>query len=193
MDAYFTCCHTPLASTPCTKGCDGINGVRHCGILHHKNAAYLFRLLEGDDTLLDIKEKVKKSKSASGLAKLVRECIFPFKPRRHIRLGAVRSGARFGNYLYRSFLWSAHIFDELDASELKLFGLTIAMAKWLHGMGAKLLFASATLPQFAENLLREHLPIDNESIIAPNKNEERDAKVLNFGTPSHPYSTRHNP
>ncbi len=157
-----------------------IYGVRRCGILHHKSAVYLFRLLEGDKASLDSGEKVKKAQFANELAKLAREIYFPVRattPHQILRCALKGQGWELA---LSEFPNACFIFDEIHAFEPKLFGLTIAMSKWLQSMGAKLLFASATLPQFAENLLREHLSITAENVVAPNKNNLRDAEVLNL-------------
>jgi CRISPR-associated endonuclease/helicase Cas3 len=155
-----------------------IFGMRHCGILHHKNAAYLFRLLAGDDTSLAVKQKIKKSRAASGLAKLAREMYYPIRattPHQLLR-GALKGQG--WELALSEFPNACFVFDEIHAFEPKLFGLTVAMAKWLHGMGARLMFASATLPKFAEDILRHHLDIPEENVLVPNAKDKLDATVL---------------
>ena len=153
-------------------------GVRNCGILHHKNAAYLFRLLEGDDISLNVKKKVQKAKSANELSKLAREMYFPIRattPHQLLR-GALKGQG--WELALSEFPNACFVFDEIHAFEPKLLGLTVAMAKWLQDMGAKLMFASATLPEFAEKILCKHLQIPAQKILTPDKNNSLDATVL---------------
>ncbi|MDQ1317089.1 MAG: CRISPR-associated helicase Cas3, partial [Candidatus Poribacteria bacterium] len=70
------------------------------------------------------------------------------------------------------------VFDEIHAFEPLLVGLTIATVKWLKTMGAKVLFASATLPLFLEKILEDELGIPLDNIILPDPRREGDKDVL---------------
>ena len=76
------------------------------------------------------------------------------------------------------FVHACFVFDEVHAFDPLLVGLTLATARWLKHQGAKLLFASATLPKFLERLIGETLSIDPDHIVIPNPSQPGDREVL---------------
>ncbi len=141
------------------------------GILHHKNAAFLYKLYEEDHS-------VNAEKNAKNLAGLARELYFPIKvltPHQILRVVLRGKGWELG---LAEFPNACFVFDEIHAYEPLIVGLIIASAKWLQSMGAKLLFASATMPRFLENLLKAELGIPETNVIAPNSEDSRDRTVL---------------
>lgn len=145
---------------------------RTVGVLHHKNAAYLFRLFENDYSSA---EAAKMAQTISGLA---RELYYPIRvttPHQILRVALRGKGWELG---LSEFPNACFVFDEIHAFEPLLVGLTVATVKWLKSMGARVLFASATLPLFLENILKEELGIDDGNIISPDPNNSGDRRVL---------------
>jgi CRISPR-associated endonuclease/helicase Cas3 len=142
------------------------------GILHHKNAAYLFRLFENDYSSTDA------AKMAQTISRLARELYHPIRvttPHQILRVALQGKGWEIG---LAEFPNACFVFDEIHAFEPLLTGLTIATVKWLKSMGAKVLFASATLPSFLERILKEEISIPDENIISPNPKNQDDKTVL---------------
>jgi CRISPR-associated endonuclease/helicase Cas3 len=149
-----------------------IYGEDSVGVLHHKNAAYLYRLFEKEGC------SYVAQKKASDVASLARELYHPIRvttPHQILRVALRGKGWEMG---LAEFENACFVFDEVHAFEPLLVGLTIATAKWLKSLGAKLLFASATIPQFLEAILQSQLQIPPENIIAPNPNLSQDNAVL---------------
>lgn len=140
------------------------------GILHHKNAAFLYRLYENDHS-------VHAEKHAKNLAGLARELYFPIKvltPHQILRVALRGKGWELG---LAEFPNACFVFDEIHAYEPLIVGLIVATAKWLQSMGAKLLFASATMPLFIENLLKAELHISDSNVITPDTSNEKDRSI----------------
>lgn len=142
------------------------------GVLHHKNAAYLFRLFENDYSSTDA------AKMARMISRLARELYHPIRvttPHQILRVALQGKGWELG---LAEFPNACFVFDEIHAFEPLLTGLTIATVKWLKSMGAKVLFASATLPLFLEKILKEQIDIPASNIISPNPEYKDDKEVL---------------
>lgn len=142
------------------------------GVLHHKNAAYLFRLFENDYSSTDA---VKMAQTISGLAREIYHPIRVTTPHQILRVALQGKGWELG---LAEFPNACFVFDEIHAFEPLLTGLTIATVKWLKSMGAKVLFASATLPSFLERILKEEISIPDENIISPNPKNQDDNAIL---------------
>ncbi len=143
---------------------------KNVGILHHKNSEYLFNIFENDNSSYDA---AQMAESISGLA---RELYYPIRvttPHQILRVALQGKGWEIG---LAEFPNACFVFDEIHAFEPLFVGLTIATVKWLKGMGAKVLFASATLPSFLEETLIKEIGIT--SIIAPNCQISGDKQVL---------------
>lgn len=141
------------------------------GILHHKNTEYLYRIFEMD---YPSNKATELAKSISDLAK---ELYYPIKvttPHQILRIALCGKGWEIG---LAEFPNACFVFDEIHAFEPLITGLTIATVKWLKSMGSRILFASATLPLFLEEILKNELDINE--IIAPNSQIDGDKDVLN--------------
>lgn len=149
-----------------------IYGDKTVGVLHHKNAAYLFRLFENDYSSTDA---AKMAQTISGLARELYHPIRVTTPHQILRVALHGKGWELG---LAEFPNACFVFDEIHAFEPLLVGLTIATVQWLQKMGAKVLFASATLPSFLETILKEKVRISDESIISPDPNNQDDKVVL---------------
>jgi len=146
----------------------GIYGKGSVGLLHHKNVAHLYKLQE--DTTYD-------GSKAKLLADLARKIYYPIRTcTPHQILRSALRGRGWEQSLIE-FPGACFIFDEIHAYEPRITGLIFAMIDWLKPLGAKFLFASATMPAFLQELIREHLP-DNPTIIEPDPAKPRDNEVI---------------
>ncbi len=149
-----------------------IYGKDTVGVLHHKNAAYLFRLFENDYSSTDA---AKMAQTISGLARELYHPIRVTTPHQILRVALQGKGWELG---LAEFPNACFVFDEIHAFEPLLVGLTLATVKWLKAMGAKVLFASATLPLFLEKILKEEIGISDVNIISPNPENKDDKAIL---------------
>jgi len=154
------------------KRVQDIFGKKTVGVLHHKNAAYLFRIFENDYSSQDA------ARIAQTIAGLARELYHPIRvttPHQLLRVALKGKGWELG---LAEFPNACFVFDEIHAFEPLLVGLTIVTVKWLKSIGAKVLFASATLPLFLEKILRDEIGIPEKNIIMPNPQIKGDKNVL---------------
>ncbi len=142
------------------------------GVLHHKNAAYLFHLFENDYSSTDA---AKMAQTISGLARELYHPIRVTTPHQILRVALQGKGWEIG---LAEFPNACFVFDEIHTFEPLLIGLMIAAVKWLKNMGARVLFASATLPSFLEAILKKEINIPDENIISPNPESNYDKAVL---------------
>lgn len=142
------------------------------GVLHHKNAAYLYRVFENDYSSTDA---AKMAQTISGLARELYHPIRVTTPHQILRVALSGKGWELG---LAEFPNACFVFDEIHAFEPLLVGLTLATVKWLKRMGARVLFASATLPLFLEKILREEVEIADDNIISPDPENDDDKGVL---------------
>jgi CRISPR-associated endonuclease/helicase Cas3 len=149
-----------------------IYGEKNVGVLHHKSAAYLLRLFENDHSTIDA---AKMAKTVSDLARELYHPIRVTTPHQILRVALQGKGWELG---LAEFPNACFVFDEIHAFEPLLVGLTIATIKWLKRMGAKVLFASATLPLFLENILKQEIGIPEQNIITPDLSNADDKAVL---------------
>lgn len=141
------------------------------GILHHKNAAFLFQMYESEHS-------ARADEYAKSLADLARELYFPIKvltPHQILRVALRGKGWELG---LAEFPNCCLVFDEIHAYDPLIVGLIVACAKWVQSLGAKILVASATMPQFLEDIFRNELKISSENIIQPDPHNEKDCLVL---------------
>jgi CRISPR-associated endonuclease/helicase Cas3 len=151
-----------------------IFGENHVGVLHHKNADFLFRLLEKDEMSLRVKNK--QAKHLKSLAKEMYRPIRVTTPHQILRFALRGRGWETG---LAEFMNSCVIFDEVHAFEPLITGLTLATARLLTSeeFNAKVLFTSATIPKFLEKLIEKELEIDESHIIEPNPKDKKDAEI----------------
>lgn len=151
-----------------------IFGEHQVGILHHKNADILFRLLEKDELSLQV-----KNKQAKHLKSLAKEMYHPIRvttPHQILRFALRGRGWETG---LAEFVNSCVIFDEVHAFEPLITGLTLATARLLTSepFNAKVLFTSATIPKFLEKLIKKELEIDESHVVEPNPQDKKDAEI----------------
>jgi len=153
-----------------------IFGRNNVGVLHHKNADFLFRMMEKDEMSLKL-----KNQQAKHLKSLAKEMYHPIRistPHQILRFALRGRGWETG---LAEFVNSCIVYDEVHAFEPLITGLTLATAKLLQSepFNAKILFTSATIPKFLEKLIKENLYIDEFHIVEPNPTNEKDAEVTN--------------
>lgn len=139
------------------------------GILHHKNLAFLYQSMEDDDD--------QKEESARQLSSLSREIYHPIRvctPHQILRVALQGKGWEYGIIEFRN---ACFIFDEIHAYDPLITGLTIATVKWLKSMNAKVLFATATLPKYIEELLKKELMLNDSNILSPNSSIKGDREI----------------
>ena len=138
------------------------------GLLHHKNTAYLYKLQE---------DTQNHGSEVKLLADLARELYYPVRTcTPHQILRSALRGRGWEQSLIE-FPGACFIFDEIHAYEPRITGLIFAMIRWLKPLGAKFMFASATMPKFLQELIKEYLP-DNLVIIEPDPANPIDNEVL---------------
>jgi CRISPR-associated endonuclease/helicase Cas3 len=140
------------------------------GVLHHRNAAFLFEMQEEDNPR-------ERAKQAKALADLTHEMYHPIRvctPHQILRVALRGRGWEIG---LAEFPNACFVFDEVHVFEPLLVGLTLATARWLKQQGARLVFASATLPEFLKRLLVETLDIATDHIVAPDPTKTGDREV----------------
>ncbi|MBN4074851.1 CRISPR-associated helicase Cas3' [bacterium AH-315-E09] len=143
------------------------------GLLHGNAMYYLYNIMDSEEKegkKLDYQKKIKN------LAGLAREIYHPVKvctPHQLLRLSLLGSGWEM---LFLELHNSVLIYDEIHAYQPRLVGMTLATAKYATKLGAKVAFASATLPNFLKDLIREK--IGNLTEIAPESKHISDRKIL---------------
>jgi len=120
-----------------------------------------------------------KNKQAKHLASLAREMYHPIRictPHQILRFALRGRGWEMG---LSEFHQACFVFDEVHAFEPLLAGLTLATVKLLTSdvFNAKVLFASATIPKFLENYIRDEIGISTDQIISPNPKNKFDKIV----------------
>lgn len=144
------------------------------GVLHHRNADYLFRAMENDEMSVQL-----RNEQAKHLGGLAREMYHPIRictPHQILRFALCGRGWETG---LSEFPYACFVFDEIHAFEPLLAGLTLATIKLLQNspFNARVLFASATIPSFLEQIIKEEIKIDEANIIAPNPQDKFDKVV----------------
>ncbi|MFH1472136.1 MAG: CRISPR-associated helicase Cas3' [Nanoarchaeota archaeon] len=139
------------------------------GILHHKNLAFLYRNMEDDED--------QKEESARQRSRLSREIYHPIRvctPHQILRVALQGKGWEYGITEFRN---ACFIFDEIHAYDPLITGLTIAAIKWLKSLNSKVIFASATIPKYIEELLKKEIMIDENNILSPDPSIEGDKEI----------------
>lgn len=151
----------------------GIFGAEKVGLLHSRATASLYTLLEGNN---DDSSQLNRQRNAKEIASLAREMWFPIRvctPHqvlRHILRG------KGWEYMVAEFPNASFIFDEVHAYDPRVAGLTLGAARRLVSWGARILFLSATFPDFLLGLVRQAL--GNIPVIVPDPAKERDREIL---------------
>jgi CRISPR-associated endonuclease/helicase Cas3 len=144
------------------------------GVLHHRNADYLFRSMENDEMSVQL-----RNEQAKHLGSLAREMYHPIRictPHQILRFALCGRGWETG---LSEFPHACFVFDEVHAFEPLLAGLTLATIKLLQNdpFNAHVLFASATIPRFLEQIIKQEIKIDESHVIAPDPQDEFDKLV----------------
>ncbi|MCZ7380508.1 MAG: CRISPR-associated helicase Cas3' [Candidatus Methanoperedens sp.] len=151
------------------KRLQNIFATESVGILHHKNLAFLYQSMEDDDD--------QKEESARQRSNLSHEIYHPIRvctPHQILRVALQGKGWEHSIVEFRN---ACFIFDEIHAYDPLITGLTIATVKWLKSMNAKVLFATATLPKYIEELLKNELMLNDSNILSPNSSIEGDREI----------------
>jgi len=154
------------------KRLSGIFGTQLVNVLHSKASAYLYSLLPDDKLSLDAQSK------ASALASLAREMYFPIRictPHQILRY-ALRG--RGWEQMLAEFPQACFIFDEIHAYDAQMTGLILGAAKMAMKWDARLLFATATMPEFLKRLIQDTIGIPEENVIEPKRRNPTDRRVL---------------
>lgn len=141
------------------------------GVLHHRNADYLFRSMEDEESAQ------QRNKSARHLSSLAHEMYHPIRvctPHQILRFALCGRGWETG---LSEFPHACFVFDEVHAFEPLLAGLTLATVRLLKRMKARVLFASATIPRFLEEIIKREVDINDANVIAPDPDDALDAEV----------------
>jgi CRISPR-associated endonuclease/helicase Cas3 len=127
-------------------------GKEKVGVLHSNSVSYLYNMQSVDED-----RKLDYQKEAQCFSSLAREIYYPVRvctPHQLLRFGLKGTGWEF---LYLEFQNSLVIYDEIHAFQPRIAGLTLATARLLKSLGAKIAFASATFPEFLKRLIRDSL------------------------------------
>jgi len=154
------------------KRLSNIFGEQNVNVLHGKASSYLYSLRGQDENPLDAQSK------AANLAQLSKEMYFPIRvctPHQILRY-ALRG--RGWEQMLGEFPNACFIFDEIHAYDPHMTGLILGAAKMATRWNARLLCATATMPEFLQTLIQDALSISKDQIIAPDPNDNRDRKVL---------------
>lgn len=140
------------------------------GVLHHRNAAYLFRQMEDEPA----RERNQKARLLAGLAREMYHPIRVCTPHQILRFALRGRGWEYG---LSEFQNACFVFDEVHAFEPLITGLTLATVRLLREMGARVLFTSATIPRFLEKLIGTNLDVNTANVISPDPANELDRLV----------------
>jgi len=149
-----------------------IFGSESVNVLHGKASAYLYSLLKEDKTSLDAQAQ------AQSLKQLSKEMYFPIRvctPHQILRY-ALRG--RGWEQMLGEFPQACFIFDEIHAYDAHMTGLILGAARMATKWDARLLFATATMPNFLKELIQQAAGMSENQVITPNFQNEKDREVL---------------
>ena len=141
------------------------------GLLHSRAAHHLYASLQRDYPT----EPLAAQKEASARAKLAREMYHPVRvctPQQLLRHTLRGKG---WEQMLTEIPGACMIFDEVHSYDPELAGLTLGTARLFASMGAKAMFASATLPRFLKAEIERLFPV---APIAPDPTKERDREIM---------------
>lgn len=152
--------------------------------MHSKTLDFFFDELASDGyakkKLDEVQNSLEAQKGAKEKKQLSKEIFYPVKvatPHQIVKNATLARGWEMCLWEYRN---ATFIFDEFHTYNALLTGLIFATAKWLkREFNARLLFMSATVPQFMEDYMRQYILDRNElNIIKPDRKEASDALIL---------------
>jgi CRISPR-associated endonuclease/helicase Cas3 len=139
------------------------------GLLHSRIASSIYSMLEEDDSY-------KKQDRAWLLSSLAKEMYFPIRvctPHQILRFTLFGKGWEL---MLSEFPHSCLIFDEIHAAKPKHIGLIMATAKYIISKGGRVMFLSATLPNFLRRIIEKE--IGDIDFIQPHRNSKSDRGIL---------------
>jgi CRISPR-associated endonuclease/helicase Cas3 len=141
------------------------------GLLHGKAAHHLYEAAQRDYS----SDPSQATNEALARTRLAREAFYPVRvctPHQLLRFTLRGKG---WEQMLSEIPGSCIVFDEVHSYDASLAGLTLGTARLFAGMGARLMFASATLPHFMRENIRKVAPMVE---IAPDPNDGTDREVL---------------
>jgi CRISPR-associated endonuclease/helicase Cas3 len=141
------------------------------GLLHGRAAHHLYEAAQQDYPA----EARQATAEALARARLAHEMFYPVRvctPHQLLRLTLLGKG---WEQMLSEIPGACIVFDEVHSYDPALAGLTLGTARLFASMGARLMFISATLPQFLQSIIEKIIP---STSISPDPNAESDRDVL---------------
>ena len=141
------------------------------GLLHGRAAHHLYACLASDYPADAVAAQIE----ARARARLAREMYHPVRvctPQQLLRYTLHGKG---WEQMLGEIPGACLVFDEVHSYDPELAGLTLGTARLFARMGAKTLFASATLPRFLRKEIEQLFPTNS---IAPDPTKERDRHIM---------------
>ena len=141
------------------------------GLLHGRAAHHLYACLANDYPA----DPLAAQTEATARARLAREMYHPVRvctPQQLLRYTLHGKG---WEQMLGEIPGACLVFDEVHSYDPELAGLTLGTARLFARMGAKALFASATLPLFLRKEIEQLFPTTS---IAPDPTKERDRQIM---------------
>ena len=141
------------------------------GLLHGRAAHHLYASLQSDYPA----EPAAAQNEARARARLAREMYHPVRvctPQQLLRHTLHGKG---WEQMLAEVPGACLIFDEVHSYDPELAGLTLGTARLFAAMGAKTMFASATLPHFLRKEIEDLFPV---LPITPDSAKERDREIM---------------
>jgi CRISPR-associated endonuclease/helicase Cas3 len=142
------------------------------GLLHGRAAHHLYACLANDYPA----DALAAQTEAKARAKLAREMYHPVRVCTPQQLLRYTLHGRGWEQMLAEIPGACLVFDEVHSYDPELAGLTLGTARLFARMGAKALFASATLPRFLRKEIENLFPTMS---IAPDSAKERDRHIMN--------------
>lgn len=142
------------------------------GLLHGRAAHHLYDSAEHDFPA----DRKKCIDEAQARARLAREMYFPARvctPHQLLRFTLLGKG---WEQMLSEIPGACIVFDEVHSYDPALAGLTLGAARLFANMGAKLMFISATLPRFLQEIIERIIPC---TVISPDAASKTDQEILN--------------
>jgi len=141
------------------------------GLLHGKAAHHLCEAAQRDYP----SDPAKATEEALARQRLAHEAFYPLRVCTPHQLLRFTLRGRGWEQMLSEIPGSCIVFDEVHSYDPSLAGLTLGTARLFSAMGAKLMFASATLPHFMRENIRRVAPMHE---VSPEANHDTDREVL---------------
>jgi CRISPR-associated endonuclease/helicase Cas3 len=142
------------------------------GLLHGRAAHHLYDAEENDFPA----ERRKSAEEAKARARLAKDMYYPVRictPHQLLRFTLRGQG---WEQMLSEVPGSCIVFDEVHSYDPALAGLTLGTARLFVSMGASLMFISATLPRFLQEVIEKVIPC---TAISPDGESKTDREILN--------------